>query len=116
MWSSVWLLSVGVKAGIDIDSFAPRLSFFWGIGMNFYMVHSTPCVAKLESKPAPTGGGKDACCAEIVGSPHERQAGSQGPQVHGSPLPQPDLWLVPHRTGKWNAEIFIDGIIIRQML
>lgn len=27
----------GVKAGIDIDSFAPRLSFFWGIGMNFYM-------------------------------------------------------------------------------
>jgi methylmalonyl-CoA mutase len=27
----------GVKAGIDIDKFAPRLSFFWGIGMNFYM-------------------------------------------------------------------------------
>merc|ERR1712142_205458 len=27
----------GVKAGLDIDNFAPRLSFFWGIGMNFYM-------------------------------------------------------------------------------
>ena len=27
----------GIKAGIDIDKFAPRLSFFWGIGMNFYM-------------------------------------------------------------------------------
>lgn len=27
----------GLKAGLDIDSFAPRLSFFWGIGMNFYM-------------------------------------------------------------------------------
>ena len=27
----------GVKAGMDIDSFAPRLSFFWGVGMNFYM-------------------------------------------------------------------------------
>ncbi|SOC36094.1 methylmalonyl-CoA mutase [Ureibacillus acetophenoni] len=27
----------GLKAGIDIDSFAPRLSFFWGIGMNYYM-------------------------------------------------------------------------------
>ncbi|MEQ8904955.1 methylmalonyl-CoA mutase [Ekhidna sp.] len=26
----------GIKAGIDIDSFAPRLSFFWGIGMNFF--------------------------------------------------------------------------------
>jgi len=27
----------GINAGIDIDSFAPRLSFFWGIGMNFFM-------------------------------------------------------------------------------
>jgi len=27
----------GVNAGLDIDSFAPRLSFFWGVGMNFYM-------------------------------------------------------------------------------
>lgn len=27
----------GIKAGLDIDDFAPRLSFFWGIGMNFYM-------------------------------------------------------------------------------
>ncbi|MEM9340199.1 MAG: methylmalonyl-CoA mutase [Bacteroidota bacterium] len=26
----------GIEAGIDIDSFAPRLSFFWGIGMNFF--------------------------------------------------------------------------------
>src|SRR5690625_6606907 len=27
----------GLKSGIDIDSFAPRLSFFWGIGKNYYM-------------------------------------------------------------------------------
>ncbi|XP_062518247.1 methylmalonyl-CoA mutase, mitochondrial-like [Corticium candelabrum] len=27
----------GLEAGLDIDDFAPRLSFFWGIGMNFYM-------------------------------------------------------------------------------
>ncbi|MFQ5650859.1 MAG: methylmalonyl-CoA mutase [bacterium] len=27
----------GVAAGIDIDDFAPRLSFFWGIGMNYFM-------------------------------------------------------------------------------
>ncbi len=26
----------GIEAGIPIDSFAPRLSFFWGIGMNFF--------------------------------------------------------------------------------
>ena len=27
----------GVDAGLDIDRFAPRLSFFWAIGMNFFM-------------------------------------------------------------------------------
>jgi methylmalonyl-CoA mutase len=27
----------GLKAGLDIDDFAPRLSFFWGIGMNIFM-------------------------------------------------------------------------------
>jgi methylmalonyl-CoA mutase len=27
----------GLKAGLNIDNFAPRLSFFWGIGMNHFM-------------------------------------------------------------------------------
>ena len=30
-------LRAGVNAGMDIDAFAPRLSFFWGIGMNHFM-------------------------------------------------------------------------------
>jgi methylmalonyl-CoA mutase len=30
-------LRTGINAGIAIDDFAPRLSFFWGIGMNFFM-------------------------------------------------------------------------------
>lgn len=30
-------LRTGIKAGIDVDAFAPRLSFFWGIGMNHFM-------------------------------------------------------------------------------
>ena len=34
----------GAKAGLDIDVFAPRLSFFWAIGMNFFME-----VAKLRA-------------------------------------------------------------------
>ena len=34
----------GVAAGLDIDQFAPRLSFFWAIGMNFFME-----VAKLRA-------------------------------------------------------------------
>ncbi len=27
----------GIKAGLDIDDFAPRISFFWGVGMNHFM-------------------------------------------------------------------------------
>ena len=34
----------GVAAGLDIDRFAPRLSFFWAVGMNFFME-----VAKLRA-------------------------------------------------------------------
>lgn len=30
-------LRAGVNAGMNIDSFAPRLSFFWGISMNYFM-------------------------------------------------------------------------------
>jgi len=30
-------LKAGVAAGIPVDAFAPRLSFFWAIGMNFFM-------------------------------------------------------------------------------
>ncbi|HRQ30306.1 MAG TPA: methylmalonyl-CoA mutase [Saprospiraceae bacterium] len=30
-------IRAGIKAGLDIDDFAPRFSFFWGIGMNFFM-------------------------------------------------------------------------------
>ena len=37
-------VKTGIKAGINIDSFAPRLSFFWGIGMNLFME-----VAKLRA-------------------------------------------------------------------
>jgi methylmalonyl-CoA mutase len=37
-------LKAGLDAGLDVDKFAPRLSFFWGIGMNFFME-----VAKLRA-------------------------------------------------------------------
>ena len=29
-------IRTGVNAGLDVDAFAPRLSFFWGISMNFF--------------------------------------------------------------------------------
>jgi methylmalonyl-CoA mutase len=37
-------LRAGIAAGLDIDAFAPRLSFFWATGMNFFME-----VAKLRA-------------------------------------------------------------------
>ncbi|WP_315741472.1 MULTISPECIES: methylmalonyl-CoA mutase [unclassified Bradyrhizobium] len=37
-------LRAGIAAGLDVDRFAPRLSFFWAIGMNFFME-----VAKLRA-------------------------------------------------------------------
>ena len=30
-------IKTGIESGLDIDSFAPRISFFWGIGMNHFM-------------------------------------------------------------------------------
>jgi methylmalonyl-CoA mutase len=37
----------GMDAGIDIDDLAPRLSFFWGIGMNFFMEIAKMRAARL---------------------------------------------------------------------
>ncbi len=37
-------VKTGIEAGIDVDKFAPRLSFFWAIGMNYFME-----VAKLRA-------------------------------------------------------------------
>jgi methylmalonyl-CoA mutase len=37
-------VQAGIDAGLDVDAFAPRLSFFWAIGMNFFME-----VAKLRA-------------------------------------------------------------------
>ncbi|MET3507724.1 methylmalonyl-CoA mutase [Halalkalibacter oceani] len=37
----------GIKAGMDIDSFAPRLSFFWAIGMNYFMEVAKMRAARL---------------------------------------------------------------------
>ncbi|MFA5512567.1 MAG: methylmalonyl-CoA mutase, partial [Candidatus Kapaibacterium sp.] len=37
----------GLKAGIDIDKFAPRLSFFWAIGMNYFMEVAKMRAARL---------------------------------------------------------------------
>lgn len=40
-------IRTALNAGLDIDQFAPRLSFFWGIGMNFYMEIAKMRAARL---------------------------------------------------------------------
>lgn len=40
-------VKAGIKAGIDIDDFAPRISFFWGIGMNHFMEIAKMRAARL---------------------------------------------------------------------
>ena len=40
-------LRAGIEAGIDVDAFAPRLSFFWGIGMNHFMEIAKMRAARL---------------------------------------------------------------------
>ena len=40
-------IRTAIAAGLDIDQFAPRLSFFWGIGMNFYMEIAKMRAARL---------------------------------------------------------------------
>src|SRR5678809_279648 len=40
-------LRAGLTAGLDVDRFAPRLSFFWAIGMNFFMVVAKMRAARL---------------------------------------------------------------------
>ncbi len=40
-------IKTALKAGLGIDQFAPRLSFFWGIGMNFFMEIAKMRAARL---------------------------------------------------------------------
>ncbi|HNT42701.1 MAG TPA: methylmalonyl-CoA mutase, partial [Tenuifilaceae bacterium] len=40
-------IRTGLRAGIDIDAFAPRLSFFWGVGMNHFMEIAKMRAARL---------------------------------------------------------------------
>jgi methylmalonyl-CoA mutase len=40
-------LRTGVRTGLDVDNFAPRLSFFWAIGMNYFMEVAKMRAARL---------------------------------------------------------------------
>ena len=75
-------LRAGIAAGLDVDSFAPRLSFFWAIGMNFFME-----VAKLRAARL--------LWAKLV-APFE----PKNPRVAVAADALPDLGLVADRAGR----------------
>jgi methylmalonyl-CoA mutase len=62
-------LRTGVAAGIDIDAFAPRLSFFWAIGKNFFME-----IAKMRAARA--------LWSEIVGRFNPKNPKSRALRTH----------------------------------
>ena len=56
-------LRTGLDAGLDIDDFAPRVSFFWGIGMNHFME-----IAKMR---------RPACCGQSSSNSSTRKTRSR---------------------------------------
>ena len=75
-------IRTGIAAGLDIDTFAPRLSFFWGIGMNHFME-----IAKMRAARV--------LWAKIIKGFHPKN-----PKSHGAAHALPDLGLEPRRAGR----------------
>ena len=75
-------IKAGLDAGLDIDKFAPRLSFFWGIGMNFFME-----VAKLRA-------------GRLLWSELVAQFDAEEPQIAVAAHTFADLGLVADRPGR----------------
>ena len=71
----------GLAAGLGIDEFAPRLSFFWCVGMNFFME-----VAKLRA-------------ARLLWGRLMSPVRTGGPAIAVPADPLPDQRLEPHRPG-----------------
>ena len=75
-------IKAGIDAGMGIDSFAPRLSFFWGIGMNFFME-----VAKLRA-------------GRLLWSELVCAVRAEEPEITVAAHPFADVGLVAHRAGR----------------
>ena len=72
-------LRAGTVAGIDIDAFAPRLSFFWAIGTNHFME-----IAKMRA-------------ARMLWAKIVKQFNPKNPEVAGFAYALPDFRLVADR-------------------
>ena len=83
-------LRAGIATGLDVDAFAPRLSFFWAIGMNYYME-----IAKLRAARF--------LWSELVAQFHPKNPKSQSLRTHsqtsGWSLTAQDVFNNVVRTG-----------------
>jgi len=70
-------LRTGLKAGIEVDNFAPRLSFFWAAGMNHFME-----IAKMRA-------------ARLLWAKIVKQFNPKS-QVNGSTYSYTNLWMVTY--------------------
>ena len=75
-------MRTGIAAGLDIDTFAPRLSFFWGIGMNHFME-----IAKMRA-------------ARVLWAKLVKRLQSEEPEVDGAAHALADLGLEPGGAGR----------------
>ena len=74
-------LRTGIKAGLSVDDFAPRISFFWGIGMNHFME-----IAKMRA-------------ARVLWAKIVKQFDPKNPKSLALRTHSPDLRLEPDRAG-----------------
>ena len=91
------LLFEGLEAGLDIDDFAPRLSFFWGIGMNFYMVRCICNMLYLWMTFLDVfliGNCQNACSSSFVGESYEAKVSTEESKVPPSQSSLSDIWMV----------------------
>ena len=72
-------VKTGMAAGLDIDAFAPRLSFFWGIGMNPFME-----IAKMRA-------------ARFLWAKHMKALGPTS-EIYGAKNAQSDFRMVAYGT------------------
>ena len=70
----------GIKAGMNVDDFAPRLSFFWAIGMNHFME-----IAKMRA-------------ARYIWANLLTQFNPQNQKIFSIKNPFPNIWLEFNRT------------------
>ena len=74
-------LRTGVNAGLDVDDFAPRISFFWGVGMNHFME-----IAKMRA-------------ARMLWAKIVKGFGAKNPEVAGAARAFADFGMEPDGAG-----------------